>query len=460
MRRGGVDSTVGRRGPGGPSGGRGMALLVVLWAVSIAVLVVSGLQSAAFSQASAGREALARTRAYWAARAGVEATIAKLEFATQSASGNDAVQVLSDMASVAEGEVDGATYLVSHSGTTGEVLGPEDMHAKLNANRLSAEQLMGIEPIMLEDTVAGVLDWVDADDEPNPLGAEVSYYRSLANPYEPRNGVMRTTRELELVLGATAADVRGEDWNLNGYLDPNEDDGDLSWPMDNADGRLDAGWSGVLCAESREGGPSVSGQEMLDLKEATEAEVRTRTGVTSEQAAVIVRWVKERDDAAMGDFLRRRLAGMEDTLNEGQQPRPPRSRLEALTQEQMEKLFDECWIKEARWGNGPIPGKLNINTCEQKSLAMLPDIDASLVEALITERDSRPHGFTSYAQILEVPGIRRSEASKLYDVLTVRSNVFRIRSRGRDTNTGVEVELVAIVDRSTLPATIAGVRVQ
>ena len=34
--------------------------------------------------------------------------------------------------------------------------------------------------------------------------------------------------------------VRGEDWNLNGRLDPNEDDGDISYPPDNSDGKLDA----------------------------------------------------------------------------------------------------------------------------------------------------------------------------------------------------------------------------
>jgi len=33
----------------------------------------------------------------------------------------------------------------------------------------------------------------------------------------------------------------GEDTNLNGVLDPNENDGDVSLPTDNRDGRLDAG---------------------------------------------------------------------------------------------------------------------------------------------------------------------------------------------------------------------------
>ena len=439
---------------------RGMALIVVLWAVAMAVLIVSSLQVAAFGQASAGRESLARTRAYWAARAGIEASIAKLEFATDNPATSDAISVLEDMEAVAEGDLIDAAYIVSHHDATGEVLGAEDLGAKLNLNRQGAEQLAAIEPFMLEDTISATLDWVDADDDANPLGAEMSYYRSLSSPYEPRNGVMRTTRELELVMGATADELRGEDWNLNGYLDPNEDDGDASWPPDNADGRLDAGWSGVLCAESLDLGLSATGQEMLDLKEASAGEVQTRAGVMSEQAEVIVRWAKERDGARMGDYLRYSLRQMEDLLNEDQQPRPPRSRLESLEAEQLGKLFDEAYVNEGVWGAGPVPGKLNINTCEQRTLEMIPNLDPGLVESLIAERDARARGFTSFAEIMEVPGIQRAEAAALYDVLTVKSNVYRIRSRGRDAITGVEVELVAVVDRSTLPVTIKGVRVQ
>ena len=60
---------------------------MVLWAIVLAAVVVSALQSASYSQAVAGREALARVRAYWAARGGVEATIARLEFNTTSGSG-------------------------------------------------------------------------------------------------------------------------------------------------------------------------------------------------------------------------------------------------------------------------------------------------------------------------------------------------------------------------------------
>ena len=49
-----------------------VALLIVLFAISIATIVLVSLQSTALRQATHGREALARVRAHWAARAGIE----------------------------------------------------------------------------------------------------------------------------------------------------------------------------------------------------------------------------------------------------------------------------------------------------------------------------------------------------------------------------------------------------
>jgi hypothetical protein len=45
--------------------------------------------------------------------------------------------------------------------------------------------------------------------------------------------------EVRLVYGATLEILYGEDVNRNGILDPNENDGDVTLPLDNADGRID-----------------------------------------------------------------------------------------------------------------------------------------------------------------------------------------------------------------------------
>ncbi len=438
----------------------GFALFLVLWAIVLTAIVLGSLQSAAFTQSVAGREAVARTRAYWAARAGVEATLARLENIAITDTSGDGFVAMDEMSRAAQGAFEESSYLVSHTTPRGEELGPADAHARLNINLLSPEQLLAIDPIMLEDVVAGTLDWIDDDDETLPLGAEVGVYQSLPHPYEPRNGPMRTIRELEMVVGTYPLEVRGEDWNQNGLLDPNEDDGTASFPPDNADGRLDAGWSGVLTADSIDGGLTVSGEEPLDLREATAADVDKRLGVDGDQADTIIEYVQKADNPQMADFIRRSLRQLKQTI---QEPGAPQARVASLTTDQLAKLLDECYLGEEEVSTtlgGPTPGRLNVNTCEVETLAMIPEVGDALAEAIVAEREARPKGFTSMADLLEVEGMSRAALSRVFHLLTVRSNVFVVRSRGKDERTGLEVEIVATIDRSSIPVVVRGVRTQ
>ncbi len=54
-----------------------------------------------------------------------------------------------------------------------------------------------------EDPVDAILDWLDADDEPQPEGAENEYYASLDVPYPCKNGAMDAVEELLLIRGIT-----------------------------------------------------------------------------------------------------------------------------------------------------------------------------------------------------------------------------------------------------------------
>src|SRR5204863_5328786 len=94
--------------------------------------------------------------------------------------------------------------------------------------------------------------------------------------------------ELDLIAGVDPQLVRGEDWNLNGILDPSEDDGDVSWPPDNADGKLDAGWSEFLTTYSVDGGLSLTGQKKLDLRTASASDVAKVADLDKDQADAVV----------------------------------------------------------------------------------------------------------------------------------------------------------------------------
>jgi type II secretory pathway component PulK len=434
-----------------------VALLVVLWAIVLAAIIVAAVQASSYGMAMSGRESLARTRAYWAARAGVEAMIAKIEANTLEPSASDAFRIYDDCVSVAEGSFEGASYRVTHTGPRGEVLGPVDEGSRLNLNALTPEQFLNVTPIIGEDVIAGVLDWVDPDDETLPLGAEITAYQSLPHPYEPRNAPMRSVQEMEMMLGATTIEVRGEDWNQNNILDPNEDDGDASWPPDNADGRLDAGWSGPLTASTVEGGLTPSGQEPLDLSASAQADIEKRTGAETDQARAILAYVQGNPQASMRDFILNDLNRLEDAVNPALTNRN-RSRTRALTDEQLGKLLDECVIGATRAVSRP--GKLNVNTATAETLEMLPEMDSGLADAILSERDSTGKGLTSIIQVKSAPGMTRRQFANVYELLTVRSNVFTITSRGRDDRTGIEVEIVATVDRSVTPIIVQEIRVQ
>ena len=102
-------------------------------------------------------------------------------------------------------------------------------------------------PGMVEESADSILDFIDADDTPRTYGRE-----SESPSYVAKNGPLESLDELLLIPGMTPSLLYGEDANRNGLLDPNENDGDASWPADNANGTLQLGWSAYLTAYGRE----------------------------------------------------------------------------------------------------------------------------------------------------------------------------------------------------------------
>lgn len=434
---------------------RGVVTLIVLWVLVIAITVIAIVQATSLGQATAGREALARTRALWAARAGVEAQIARLQEATQNPDIDNAFHVTEELADAAEGTLVDAAYAVGTTGRTGFLPGAVDAAAKINISLMSHDDLMTL-PFMTEDVADSILDWVDADDDPMPLGAEIGYYQGQPYRYKPRNGRFRSLLEVELVAGVEPYFVRGEDWNLNGVLDPNENDGAESFPNDNADGILDAGWSQLVTTASVDGGLAASGAARLDLATAAENDLVTRLKVDNTQAKAMLDYVAATSSATIADFLRRRDLSQLAATTAVPGSRQPR--INPLSDEQLAALTNECTIiRSSDAGTGPKPGKLNINTCDKRELEYLTAITPELADAIISDRDARRSGYTSFAQLSTVPGMSRRQLADLYEFLDVRSNVFVVTSRGRDALSGMEVEIVATLDRSTLPVVVSEV---
>src|SRR5262249_32614263 len=126
------------------------------------------------------------------------------------------------------------------------------------------------------------------DSQTKPNGAEADYYASLQPPYLPRNGPLQTTRELLMVRGVTRELLLGEDANQNGLLDAEEDDGRASFPEDNQEGILDAGWSGAVTVDSAARNENAAGEERVNVQSADERALAAVPGIGQDLAKAII----------------------------------------------------------------------------------------------------------------------------------------------------------------------------
>ncbi|MFG0328665.1 MAG: helix-hairpin-helix domain-containing protein [Phycisphaerales bacterium] len=472
---------------------RGSTMILVLWTIGLTTLFVVSLQMSAFRQAAAGREALGRVRAKWAARAGIESVIAYLAWDTQNTTKADPVQLrnaLEDRAidelALSREALPLATFEIRHSDFNGDRIdGPLDTHTKFNINLVTQEMLLAMDLDGMNPEIAnGILDWIDMDSEVRDGGAEEGYYLQASSPYSPRNGLIRTLEELDLVRDVDPEWVRGEDWNLNNALDPNESDDDLTWPEDNGDGYLDAGWSAYLTAMSRESGYSMaSGEPRIDLVTAEPNEIQERLQVNANQAAALQAWAQGAG-AKLGDLITLQLSQIgpdgQPVANQQGQPTSgetgggrlgggggfggsgsggaggagaaqPTLGASDLTDEQLRIVLEEAVIGPPE---GIRAGKLNVNTASRELLEYLPGIEPEVADQIEFTRQSLPHGYESLLDLLQVRGIDRELLVELSTYVDVRSHVYQITSRGVGLPGRTEVELVVTIDRSALPIRI------
>ncbi len=109
-------------------------------------------------------------------------------------------------------------------------LAPESLILRVLVNAGASEEAPQI--------AAAIVDWRDPD---NGGTGEAGAYEGTDPPYAPPNADFVRIDELLHVHNVTPALYLGEDANRNGILDPAEDDGPVTWPPDNEDGRLQVG---------------------------------------------------------------------------------------------------------------------------------------------------------------------------------------------------------------------------
>lgn len=444
------------------------ALALVLWAIAMAAIIIVGLEAASYRAASAGRETLARIRATWAARAGIEAVIARLQSETQQTEPVGGTSLLAALATVCEGQLLSTSYAVVRSTPAGLQPGVSDAHAKINVNLMTYDDLMLL-PGMTEEVADAIIEWTSVSDAEDPEAeAATDDYLGMPIPYTMRRGPIRHLAELELVSGVRPEDVRGLDRNLNGIIEQSELllGGRAGASAVATGGQGDFGWSGYITASTVESDLDAFGQPRLDLATAQASDVISVADVSDAQAQVIIAYCQNAQTLGVTptreDFIQRTLAQIAQTVvgagitvpgvttqNAGQVPQ--------LSNDQLAALYDFCTVDASL----PLAqGRLNINTASDETLEYVTAIQETERDAIILYRDQNGGEITSIVDLLNVPQISRARLAALARVLTTQSTVFVVTSRGRDATTGLQVEMTAEVERSAWPITVRSLTVR
>jgi len=427
---------------------KGAALILVLWAITVMAMLAGGLSFAIRQDLAISNLRGDRLVAHVLARAGVEQAIAAVM--------DDPIAVDSlkddwsdDPAAMEEVELTGGTFTVVHgtaNATPQAAYGAVDESSKLNVNAATKEQLMAL-PKMTDGIAAAIIDWRDADDDPQPEGIEGSYYAGLAHPYKIRNAPLRTMRELLLVRGVTEELLFGEDTNGNGMLDDNEDDGETTPPNDNRDGRLDRGWFAYLTVYSYEFNRDGYGIKRLNIKTADESTLAQRLNLEGWAAKSIVKAREQKSFEHLVDLLdvkRDTSGGQKAGTSEDINSRGEDEKDQPVTLTMFKQLVDRITLKDEEL----LAGRININTACREVIRMLPEVDDTLAAAIVERRDA-VSSFASIGELLDVPGLSKEKFAKLESSVTVRSNVFRIFSGGQSASGLAEATIECVMDRGT-----------
>ena len=424
---------------------RALALVVVLWVlVVLAVLAVTLARNTKLENAVrvAGGD---RVTARWLARAGIFQAIS--EIAGDISSVDSTNDVWYDDELFRKSELDGGWFTVYADRFLTDnrsAYGVTDEAAKVNLNTASREILLAL-PEMTESLAEAIIDLRQRRAvKPIEEDGSTELQKQMLNLLIDK-GAIPTARTLRLLSEVTEQLLYGEDSNLNGVLEENENDGDDSPPIDDKDGLLDRGLLAYVTVYSYELNRDGQKRKRININSAELEKLESELELLPAQSCWIV---KNRPYNCISDLL------AEDTSEESSSASTLIEEMaaEGAAQEEIcirpdRAIFRRIADRITVIDDEIVPGRININTAENVVLNVLPGIDEQLVQRIIQFRESQPYGFSSIAEILAVPGIKLKIFKQIAPLITVRSNVFTIRSCGQAELTGIRHTIEAVVAR-------------
>lgn len=435
---------------------KGLVIIAVLWtAVLLTVMAaVLGRKSRLDMKVCLAR--MEAVRCKWAARAGIEKAMAILK---EDAAENQTDGLL-DLWS--DNDEDFNNVPLNRCWFSVQVI---DETSKLNINTATKEQLLGL-PDMVEEIADAIIDWRDTDDTPSGAGVESGYYESLPYGYMARNGPFKTIRELLLVKDVTEELFYGEDTNLNGRLDYNENDGDLSPPSDDADGVLDVGWAAYLTCYTSSGSQSTSGQTTGGTSGQTSGS--NQSGSSSGQTS-------GGSSQSSGGSGQSSGGSSPTSGNSGQTSGSSGRSSSGSSQTSGGSNQTSSGSNQTSGGSNQTSGSsgqtsststtqasanVNVNTASDIVLAALlggGDDAERTAQAIISYRETLTDGIQNISELSQAGGISSDVLSQIQNYLTTSSNIFTIRctaTADRNGTDGTTLYTEAVVDRSSTPCKI------
>jgi type II secretory pathway component PulK len=397
--------------------------------------------------------------------------------------------------------------------TPGYRYGVTDEAGKLNLNTLVAldptgkvaHDMLILLPNMTEEIADAIIDWIDADENPRPNGAESDYYSGLSPSYQCKNGPLDSLEELLFVRGVTPQLLFGNDLNRNGTLDADEADGGTGH---------DRGWSAYLTVYSRErnvdadgnariylndpdvqglynklnnalgadlanyvvayrlygpytaqagGARAVSGgklsQNNLDFKRQPQSIpslfglINTQVGITSGGSGggggggmtMTVTVTK----GPSGTVVATQGTGSGGSQQQST-TRTYACPLNDATQRAtlLPLLLDKCTTQKAT----ELPARVNVNTAPQAVLAALPGLQDTDVETILNTRpspvssDAPDQAFQTVAWLMTEANLPAKTLQTLERYVTARTSVYRVQSVGYFDGGGPTARVEAVID--------------
>ena len=422
----------------------GMALIIILWVVTILGTITMLFSRRATLSLKISKNVNESISAELIAEGGIYRMMAELkEDEQQSTSDSKNEMWYDNQTSNYDVPLGKGVYRLINPDPSDENIthyGAGDECSKLNINTATREMLMRL-PGATDEIVDCILDWRDTDMDPRDFGAEDEYYQSLPEPIYTKNGLFDSLEELLLVKNMSINLLYGEDINVNGVLDPNENDGDESYPIDNGDGKLDRGWYPFLTCFSYEKNVDGTGNTRININSASRDQFKQQFGdsLTDTEIDSIISARDSNKFQSIGDLLGGGGGGGN------------RNAAVQLDREKFKKIADKITISDET----KLQGRININTAPVEVLRfLLGEENETVVQAIVQQRESEKGAYADIGQLLDVQGLDDAMYKQVVNLISTKTSVFSIRSAGYVMQSKTYKEIYTILDRGETPPQI------